>query len=153
MNKLLMAIMAFTTLFSVSAQAVKLADKKTMQNQLESTTDDQYLAEKYFPLVLDHAGSEKAPLDIAAMFVLVNYNFFEGIVKEMHPVGKSVLQMYINQLIPRFIRAILPNKDEANETSRIWSDRGRPLLESMVTYYRNMDPNSAPPKMSLLGKE
>lgn len=127
MKKLVTAT-AFTMLFTVSARAIKLPDKETMQNRLASVTKNPLLVEHYFPLLLQHAellqraDSEKSPEKIARMFGLALLDFAQD--DRMTPPKRDYLESILRTLIPDFIEAILsdhPNKTEVKEAVRIWN--------------------------------
>ena len=98
---------------AASAYAGKLADRETMLSQLNSVSlPTPYFAEKYFPLLLPYADSEKVPEDIVLMFTLANFDFNDKVLRGMPMMARVVTNMTLESLIPELIKAILPNNPE-----------------------------------------
>jgi hypothetical protein len=112
MKNILKTLCLLISLF-LSANAfagkVKLSDRDTMSSQLDSVgIDNRYLRNKLHPLLLQRAGDEMNPHGIANMFTFAIYDATEDL--QIHE--QITVQMNLNDMLPQYVRAILPNNAE-----------------------------------------
>ena len=105
-----------------SVHAAKLAEREELKRQLLSVNtgvNDCYL-EKMYPPILDAAGRDLHPLGILLIFETAQADFLDYITADKNPQQarrlRAMIQMNFEDIIPKLIRAILPNnKAEADE--------------------------------------
>lgn len=110
-------------LFSVSSQAAQLGSQEEMLSQLSSVLNETNVAERYYPVLLAHAGTEKNPQQIVDMFA-------DGTEKFLATFPAAESKMVRVQIVPYeipFIRALLRNNPaEAEEAVAIFLKSNRP---------------------------
>lgn len=95
-----------------STFAAQLAPREKMLEQLKSVSDDLYLAEKFYPILLELADCEQAPGGIALKFLLAEASLTE----DLSTPAVTLIKMNLEIFIPRYFNAILPeNPEEAAE--------------------------------------
>ena len=83
-----------------------------MLDRLKKVSDSSHLKERFYPLLLQEAGSEKFPEGVVMMLTLAIYDYTQHLPKEM------VIAMSMQ--VPRFIDALVPDPKIASEVKQLW---------------------------------
>ena len=109
---------AFASLELNDPLTATLADPWIMWHQLIQV-DDGPLMHFFYYFLLRHAGTDKTPFELVAMFQSAKIEFKEAMrVKELD----MELEMFVDALIPQFIEYILPNDPQVyRATLALWN--------------------------------
>lgn len=91
-----------------------LPEQEEMLRRLVEAEGDQYLQEKFYPLLLVHAGTEKHPVGIVMLLQLAIADFADQL-------GPSMRIRMWDILVPRWIKALCPTKELATQTLEVWA--------------------------------
>jgi hypothetical protein len=86
-----------------TCQTVTLPERDDMLARLKGVMDEPHAAERLYPLLLGHAGEEKAAEGIALMFILAIADYTQGL--------PPALGITLDLLLPRFVTAIVDDED------------------------------------------
>jgi hypothetical protein len=122
----LVSLLSLLFLGSYGAYAATLPPEEEMRKALIKVLDESKLRTEYYPLLLQHAGSEKNPQQVVDMFDQETERF----LSTMSPYGSKMVRVQIVPYIPLFIKAILAHApDEAEEAIQIHKETNRPPRE------------------------
>ncbi|MDO8514365.1 MAG: hypothetical protein Q7S50_02355 [bacterium] len=94
---------------------VTLPSREEMLERLKQVDDSPYMQEKFYPLLLRHAGSPKVPQGVVVILTLALADY----TKEMPPQAAAGILMNIDG----FIDAPVPDADVAQKTKDLWKEQ------------------------------
>ena len=93
-------------------KTINLPSKDEMLQRLLKVDDNSHLQQKFYPKLLEEAGSRKVAMGVVMLLQLVIYDYTEG----MPPMMGAVM----NMRMPDFIDALCPDEEVAKEAKEFF---------------------------------
>lgn len=96
-------------------QTIILPSSEEIVERLKQVLDDEYMAQKFYPLIAQYGGEQKVAMGVVMMLVLA----IEDFMQSGYPAAmRGILYMDV----PRFIDALIDDKEVAEEAKMHWQN-------------------------------
>lgn len=88
-------------------KVITLPAREEMLDRLKKVSDNSHMQERFYPILLKHAGEEKVAQGVVMMLALAIHDYVEG----MPPMMSNLMYMQA----PQFIEALVDDKEVAQQ--------------------------------------